>query len=191
MSTNLPIEVSGHAFQALAMPRGMPVKRRPSWPPPLSSAYGIQPTKTDPKAARVEFEQCFGSIDLGTPTGVANADIDRDLACVYESMLDPNNAARYFWSACPVGSACEPLHAKARQTYAAAASHFTHANVLAELVALGNARGVPARPLLEFLDETPSQSLYRNRLAGRNIQESLTTDQHFEVEGFQRLLAAT
>ena len=117
----------------------------------------------------------------------------------------------------------EPLHAKARQTYAAAASRLTHAYVLAELVALGNARGVPARPLLQFLMKLlaspdietvwPDEMLTSQALSlllarqgqgyslcdavsfvlmrSRGIQGSLTTDKHFEVEGFQRLLAAT
>ena len=86
MSTNLPIDVSDHAFQALASAAGNAGKT----PAELAAAvieraYGIQPAKTDPTAARVAFEQCFGSIDLGTSIGVANADIDRDLACEYES----------------------------------------------------------------------------------------------------------
>ena len=45
----------------------------------------------------------------------------------------------------------EPLHRKARDEYARAASRTTHAFVLAELVAIANARGVPSGPVLQFL----------------------------------------
>jgi hypothetical protein len=86
MSTNLPIEVSDQAFRALASAAGNVGKT----PAELAAdvverAYGLQRTKTDPKAAQGEFEKCFGSINLGTPIGVENADIDRDLARAYES----------------------------------------------------------------------------------------------------------
>ena len=57
MSTNLPIEVSDHAFQALASTAGNAGKT----PAELAAAvvereYGFQPTKTDPEAAQVVFE---------------------------------------------------------------------------------------------------------------------------------------
>jgi predicted nucleic acid-binding protein len=104
--------------------------------------------------------------------------------------------------------------------YAAVPSRLTHAYILAELVALGNARGLPARPLLEFVMrllanpdiETvwPDEALTSQAVAfllarqglgyslcdavsfvlmrSRRIRDSLTTDQHFDVEGFERLL---
>lgn len=115
----------------------------------------------------------------------------------------------------------EPLHSHARAAYAAATSRLTHAFVLAELVALGNARGLPEKPLLEFLMRLvanpdikivwPDQLLTSQAMSlllarqGRgyslcdavsfmlmrahNISEALTTDKHFEDEGFQRLLS--
>jgi predicted nucleic acid-binding protein len=45
----------------------------------------------------------------------------------------------------------EPQHPKARHEYAHAASRVTHAFVLAELVALSNARGVPSSLSLQFV----------------------------------------
>jgi hypothetical protein len=40
-------------------------------------------TPTDPHAARRQFEQCFGSVDLGRPIGIDNLAIDADLARDY------------------------------------------------------------------------------------------------------------
>jgi len=114
----------------------------------------------------------------------------------------------------------EPLHQKARDKYAKAPKRVTHGFVLAELVALANARGVPPGPVLQFVMSLianpdidtiwPDQSLTSQACAllmtrqGRgyslcdavsfvlmhamDLRESLSTDQHFEVEGFKRLL---
>jgi predicted nucleic acid-binding protein len=45
----------------------------------------------------------------------------------------------------------EPFHQHARDEYSRAPTRITHAFVLAELVALGNARGVPADAVLRFI----------------------------------------
>ena len=39
----------------------------------------------NPVTARWRFEQCFGSVDLGRPIGIANAAIDADLAREYQA----------------------------------------------------------------------------------------------------------
>jgi uncharacterized protein len=99
---------------------------------------------------------------------------------------------------------------------------FTHNYVLAELVALANARSLPRRPTLDYLRDLlgdPSievlwvdesihlaglDLLYRRadksyslcdavsflQMQNRGITEALTTDRHFEQEGFVRLLKA-
>ena len=38
---------------------------------------------SDDDAARLEFEQCFGIVDLGRPIGIENLAIDADLAREY------------------------------------------------------------------------------------------------------------
>jgi predicted nucleic acid-binding protein len=45
----------------------------------------------------------------------------------------------------------EPLHEQARDSYASERAHVTHGFVLAELIALGTARGVPAGPVVQFV----------------------------------------
>jgi predicted nucleic acid-binding protein len=114
----------------------------------------------------------------------------------------------------------EPLHQKACDEYARASTRVTHGFVLAELVALTNARGVPSGPVLQFLmslianpditvmwpDEAVSGQAITLLIArqgrgyslcdavsfiimrGRNIGDALSTDKHFEDEGFRRLL---
>lgn len=114
----------------------------------------------------------------------------------------------------------EPLHQRARDEYARATVRITHGIVLAELVALGNARGIPPDLLLQFVMsllaspdiETiwPDEKLTGQALVlllarqgrgyslcdavsfvlmrARNLTAALSTDQHFEDEGFQRLL---
>ena len=114
----------------------------------------------------------------------------------------------------------EPLHQKAREDYARAPTRVTHGFVLAELVALTNARGVPSDSVLRLLmslianpdietvwpDETLTSQALALLLArqgrgyslcdavsfvlmrARNLTESLSTDRHFDDEGFRRLL---
>lgn len=115
----------------------------------------------------------------------------------------------------------EPLHQKARDEYSRAATRLTHGFILAELIALCNARSVPAGPALRFLMRLignpdveviwPDESLASQAIAllaarqgrgyslcdavsfilmrARNISDALSTDQHFDDEGFRRLLA--
>jgi len=114
----------------------------------------------------------------------------------------------------------EPLHQKARDEYARASTRLTHAFVLAEFVALANARGLPSSVGLNFLKslianpdiETvwPDETLTSQAIAlliarqgrgyslcdavsfvlmhGRIVTQALSTDRHFEDEGFVRLL---
>lgn len=117
----------------------------------------------------------------------------------------------------------EPLHQRACDLYASATNRVTHGLVIAELVALANARKVPSGPVLLFIKsllanpdidtiwpdvQITSQAL--TLLAARQGQryslcdavsfvvmraradnEALTTDGHFENEGFRRLLVPT
>ena len=114
----------------------------------------------------------------------------------------------------------EPFHAQARTLYRAARVRLTHSYVLAEFVALANARRLPRVAALTFvvdLVENPDietvwidEALHREAMAlllarqdktyslcdavsfvlmhQRRLTEALTTDHHFEQEGFQRLL---
>ncbi len=45
----------------------------------------------------------------------------------------------------------EPRHHQARDEYARRTRRFTHGFVLAELIALANARGLPSEPIVQFL----------------------------------------
>ena len=115
----------------------------------------------------------------------------------------------------------EPFHQKAREEYQRASIRITHGYVLAELIALGNARSVPSPRVLEFVTslianfdiETvwPDEQMVGQALAllmarqgrgyslcdalsfvlmnAKKIGDSLTTDRHFENEGFRRLLS--
>lgn len=114
----------------------------------------------------------------------------------------------------------EPFHLQAVQLYKRAQRRFTHNYVLAEFVALAQARRLPRSPALMFvahLLENPTidvvwidSSLNREAMAllmarpdkgyslcdavsfvlmrRRGIADALTTDSHFEQEGFNRLL---
>jgi predicted nucleic acid-binding protein len=117
----------------------------------------------------------------------------------------------------------EPLHAQARTAYKKATSRLTHSYVIAEYVALANARHFSRSSVLSFvvdLLDNPDietiwidESLHRSALKllmvrqdktyslcdavsfvlmrQRGITEALTTDRHFEQEGFVRLLQPT
>jgi uncharacterized protein len=113
----------------------------------------------------------------------------------------------------------EPLHEQATSFFDAAWFKLTHSYVLAEFVALAEARGLPREPALQFiaavtenpeievtwidegqhrtmrflqrrLDKTYSLCDAVSFLLMRefSITEALTTDGHFEQEGFVRLL---
>jgi predicted nucleic acid-binding protein len=115
----------------------------------------------------------------------------------------------------------EPFHHQAGASYRAAPACLTHSYVLAELVALATARGLPRATVLAFLGDLlqnpdietawVDESLNREALdllsqrsdktyslcdavsfvlmRRKNLREALTTDRHFEQEGFRRLLA--
>ncbi len=89
----------------------------------------------------------------------------------------------------------EPFHQQAVQAYKATQVRLTHSYVLAEFVALATARRFPlhreafalllARRDKEYsLCDAMSFVLMRQR----NLFQALTTDKHFEQEGFVRLL---
>lgn len=114
----------------------------------------------------------------------------------------------------------ESSHEQARGHYKQAAVRLTHSYVLAEFVALANARRLPRGPALTYildLMESPDiesvwvdEGLHRqamelllNRqdkfyslcdavsfvlMRHRRMSDALTTDHHFEQEGFRKLL---
>jgi predicted DNA-binding antitoxin AbrB/MazE fold protein len=51
-------------------------------------ATDIQHVQTSAEA-RLRFERCFGSVDLGQPIGIENSAIDTDLAREYRSANGP------------------------------------------------------------------------------------------------------
>ena len=114
----------------------------------------------------------------------------------------------------------EPQHLAALEHYRSATVRVTHSLVLAEFVALCQARRLPRTAVLEFVQallENPdiemiwadqnslqaSFALLQSRadktyswcdalsfilMRQRNLSDGLTTDRHFEQEGFRRLL---
>lgn len=114
----------------------------------------------------------------------------------------------------------ERAHEQTCELYRRAAIRVTHNYVLAELIALASARGVPQGSVISFVrdlltnpqidvvwaDEALTSrplSLLVSRqdrsysladavsfvlMRERGIEETLTTDRHFESEGFRRLL---
>lgn len=114
----------------------------------------------------------------------------------------------------------DPNHADAITLFEAAPDKLTHSLILAELVALANARRLPRAPVLTFvrtllahpqvevvwvdedmhnramqlLEDRPDKSYSLADavsfvlMRDRGIVEALSTDHHFEQEGFRRLL---
>jgi predicted nucleic acid-binding protein len=114
----------------------------------------------------------------------------------------------------------EPFHERACAAYATAGQRLTHDYVLAEFVALANARRLPRTAALEFaidlIDNPDIETVWVDELLHReamsllqarsdksysladavsfvlmrqnDLDEALTTDHHFEQEGFRRLL---
>jgi uncharacterized protein len=114
----------------------------------------------------------------------------------------------------------EPFHTQALTEYKKAIGRLTHSYVIAEYIALANARKFPRSSVLSFvvdLLDTPDietvwvdEQLHRDAIKlltvrqdktyslcdavsfvlmhQRGIIEALTTDRHFEQEGFVRLL---
>jgi len=114
----------------------------------------------------------------------------------------------------------EPLHTQACAAYQKATIRLTHNYVIAEYVALANARRFPRASVLDFVVDLlgnpdietiwVDESLHRAAvelltlrqdktyslcdavsfvlMRQRGVAEALTTDRHFEQEGFVRLL---
>jgi predicted nucleic acid-binding protein len=114
----------------------------------------------------------------------------------------------------------EPFHDEARRVYQSAIIRLTHGYVLAEFVALAQARRLPRLPALAFVADLVAnpdietvwidEELYQKAMAllqarpdktyslcdavsfvlmrERKFREGLTTDRHFEQEGFRKLL---
>jgi uncharacterized protein len=114
----------------------------------------------------------------------------------------------------------EPNHAAARECYQRATVRLTHSLILAEFVALAQARRLPRKDALVFVHgvlENPDieivwveQALMQESLdllearadktyswcdavsfvlmKARGLTEALSTDRHFEQEGYSRLL---
>ncbi len=114
----------------------------------------------------------------------------------------------------------EPFHTEAVIEYKKAVTYLTHSYVIAEYVALANARRFPRSSVLMFITDLldnsdietvwVNESLHRDAvellsvrqdkayslcdsvsfvlMKQRGMTESLTTDRHFEQEGFVRLL---
>ncbi|MBD2578527.1 PIN domain-containing protein [Oscillatoria sp. FACHB-1406] len=117
----------------------------------------------------------------------------------------------------------EPLHTQACIEYQKATMRLTHNYVIAEYVALANARRFPRASVLDFVVDLLSnpdievvwvdESIHRAAvelltlrqdktyslcdavsfvlMRQREVSEALTTDRHFEQEGFVRLLKLT
>ncbi len=85
MSTQLPIELSEHAFAILSQQASAvgktPAELAASVVETICAGQGA-PT-LDAQTARAQFEACIGSVDVGRPIGLANDAIDADLARVY------------------------------------------------------------------------------------------------------------
>lgn len=77
----------------------------------------------------------------------------------------------------------EPLHTEACTPYKRAVLRLTHSYIIAEYVALATARRFPRSPVLAFVVD-----LLDNLMRQRGILEALSSDRHFEQEGFIRLL---
>jgi predicted nucleic acid-binding protein len=117
----------------------------------------------------------------------------------------------------------EPLHTQTCIAYQKSTKRLTHNYIIAESIALANARRFPRTPVLDFVvdllnnadieivwvDEPINQAavelliLRQDKtyslcdavsfvlMRQRGICEALTTDRHFEQEGFVRLLKPT
>jgi predicted nucleic acid-binding protein len=114
----------------------------------------------------------------------------------------------------------EPFHHEACRLYRAAQVRLTHGHVLAEFIALAQARRLPRLPALAFVADLTAnpdietvwadESLHHKAMAllqarpdktyslcdaisfvlmrQRKINDALSTDHHFEQEGFRELL---
>jgi hypothetical protein len=83
MHTDLSIHLSEQAFSLLANE----ASAAGTTPAELAAALVEKAYAADSSASVIAagkgFVQCFGSVDLGKPIGLANGDIDADLAQAY------------------------------------------------------------------------------------------------------------
>jgi hypothetical protein len=87
MPTELAIHLSEQAFSSLAA-AAVAAGKTPAEQAAavVENVYaGGRPELRDAETANREFEQWFGSIDLGRPIGIENASLDADLAREYGS----------------------------------------------------------------------------------------------------------
>jgi hypothetical protein len=85
MSTQLPIELSEHAFAILSQ-QASAVGKTPAElaASVVETIYADHATHSvAPEYARAQFDSCFGSVDLGRPIGLANDALDANLARAY------------------------------------------------------------------------------------------------------------
>lgn len=110
----------------------------------------------------------------------------------------------------------EPLHTEACTAYKRAVLRLTHSYIIAEYVALATARRFPRSPVLAFVDNPDIETIWVDEplhraaiellierqdktyslcdavsfalMRQRGILEALSSDRHFEQEGFIRLL---
>jgi hypothetical protein len=85
MQTNLAIQLSEHTFSVLASEASAAGKTPAELAADVvESVYaGHRVVSADADAANREFERYFGSIDMGLPLGIDNAQIDVDLGRAY------------------------------------------------------------------------------------------------------------
>lgn len=85
MFTDLTVHLSEHVFALLAEQAASVGKTPEELVVDVveSTFVGEARSTRDPATARAEFEQCFGSVDLGRPIGTVNPAIDVDLANEY------------------------------------------------------------------------------------------------------------
>ncbi len=85
MSTQLPIQLSDQAFESLASAAKAAGKTPAEQAAAAVEAIysGAAVNSANPEAANRLFEQCFGSVDMGRPIGIANPAIDADLGNEY------------------------------------------------------------------------------------------------------------
>jgi hypothetical protein len=84
MATHLAIQLSDGAFASLASAASA-VGKSPAEQivAIVESLYGASVPPADAELANLEFERLFGSVDLGRPVGIGNAEIDADLGREY------------------------------------------------------------------------------------------------------------
>ncbi len=89
MHSNLAIQLSEQAFSVLSS-EALAAGKTPAELAALiveNICAGERLERCDADAANREFEQCFGTLDMGRPIGIDNAEIDADLGRAYGAGL--------------------------------------------------------------------------------------------------------